>query len=477
MKNLIGKQWKILVVDDDASLAHTLRHFLEQEGYAVEVALSAAEALDLQQTSDLCLALVDLLMPITDGLSLMDKLRQRDPDLAVIIMTGFATIETAVESVKRGAEDYITKPLDPDTVRKKVGRTMEMMQLRTRVAQLEANLHDCQTPFESLVFVSPLMQRVVEIAHTAAESDASVLLLGETGTGKEMVARAIHGASRRASAPFVAVNCGALPRELVESELFGVRRGAFTGAYADAPGLFVSGHRGTVFLDEVGEMPKDAQVKLLRVLQDKELRPVGSTKSVPVDVRIIAATNRPAAELRSEYLREDLYFRIATVVIEIPPLRTRPEDTLVLAQHFARRLSERYDRDIVLSRSALELLLEHSYPGNVRELENLLEAVAAVSRDDPQRVTDKDLMRHLRSSALPASQDRGLEQPLGLEQLEHMAIQRALRMTHGNRRKAASLLGISRDTLYRKLRDMEPELDETAFKAGKAARVREADTH
>ena len=475
MKTCRGRTSKILVVDDDASLAHTLRHFLEQEGYAVEVALSAAEALELQLTTgDFCLALVDLLMPVTDGLVLMDRMRQRDPDLAVIIMTGFATIETAVESVKRGAEDYITKPLDPDTVKKKVGRLMEMMQLRSRVEQLEAHLKERHTSFESLVYVSPSMQRVVELARTAAESDASVLLLGETGTGKEMVARAIHGASNRASAPFVAVNCGALPRELVESELFGYRRGAFTGAYTDSPGLFVTAHGGTVFLDEIGEMPKDAQVKMLRVLQEKELRPVGSTRSIPVDVRVIAATNRPVSELRSACLREDLYFRIATVVVDIPPLRTRPEDTLVLAQHFVRRLSERYDRDIVLSRNAMELLLEQPFAGNVRELENLLEAVAAVSRDDPQRVTDKDLMRHLRSSAVPELADRGLEQPLGLEQLEHMAIQRALRITHGNRRKAASLLGISRDTLYRKLREMEPELDENTFKQ---SRVRETDTH
>jgi DNA-binding NtrC family response regulator len=476
VKQFMRQRCKILVVDDDASLAHTLRHFLEQEGFAVEVALSAAEALEIQaSTANLTLALVDLLMPLSDGLTLMEQLRQHNPDLAVIIMTGFATIETAVESVKRGAEDYITKPLDPDTVRKKVGRVMEMMELRSRVAQLEANLHERHTPFESLVYVSPAMQHVVEVARTAAESDAPVLLLGETGTGKEMVARAIHGSSRRAAAPFVPVNCGALPRELVESELFGFRRGAFTGAYADAPGLFVSGHGGTVFLDEVGEMPKDAQVKMLRVLQEKELRPVGSAKSIPVDVRIIAATNRPVAELRAECLREDLYFRIATVVVEIPPLRVRPEDLLVLAQHLTRTLSERYDREIILSRSAMELLLEYPFPGNVRELENLLEAAAALSHEDPQRISEKDLSRLLRQTSEPEVARRALEQPLVLDQLERMAIQRALRLTHGNRRKAASLLGISRDTLYRKLREMKPELDEGVFKAKKAAGVRESD--
>jgi DNA-binding NtrC family response regulator len=414
-------------------------------------------------------------MPLTDGLALMDQLRARNPELPVVIMTGFATIETAVEAVKRGAEDYLTKPLDPDTVRKKIGRLMEMMELRTRVAQLEAR-QDADTPFESLVYVSPLMQRVVETASTAADSDASVLLLGETGTGKEMLAHAIHDASHRAAGPFVAINCGALPRELVESELFGFRRGSFTGAYADAPGLFVSGQHGTVFLDEVGEMPKEAQVKLLRVLQDKELRPVGSAKSIPLDIRIIAATNRCAGELRSEYLREDVYFRIATIVIEVPPLRARPEDTLVLAQHFARNLSERYNREIVLTRSAMELLVEHSFPGNVRELENVLEAVAALSREDPQRISERDLLLHLHKASPSAAANRAMDQPLLLDQLERMAIQRALRLTHGNRRKAATLLGISRDTLYRKLREMKPEVDETMFKLRDSGGVRQADT-
>jgi DNA-binding NtrC family response regulator len=462
----------ILIVDDDAGLANTLRHFLEQEGYAVEVALSAAEALEVQERNPgLCMVLLDLMMPLVDGFTLMDQIRQRDPELAVVIMTGFATIETAVEAMRRGAEDYITKPLDPDAVRKKIGRVAEVFRLRHRVAQLEANLKGCCRSFEALIYVSPLMQRVVERARAAAESDASVLLLGETGTGKEMLARAIHAASGRGSAPFVAVNCGALPRELVESELFGYRRGAFTGAYNDAPGLFVAGNHGTVFLDEIGEMPKDVQVKLLRVLQEKELRAVGSTKATPLDVRILAATNRTLDELRAESLREDLYFRIATVLIEIPPLRARPEDVLVLAQHFVGRLSERYDRQITLSRGAMELLLQQSFPGNVRELENALEAGAALSREDPQCITEKDLRPHLKS-APPPSRVAGpsVEQPLKLDRLEQMAIQRALRLARGNRTKTAALLGISRDTLYRRLRDLKTDLDESVFKSNPTVR-------
>lgn len=450
------KSCAILVVDDDAGLANTLRDFLAGEGYSVEVALSAEEALSVQaNTPGICLALVDLVMPLTDGLTLMDQLRKRNPEMAVVIMTGFATIETAVEAIKRGAEDYLTKPFDQEAIRKRIGRLMEVFELRGRVAQLESNLNKYAHSFESLVHISPLMHRVVEQARTAADTDASILLVGETGTGKEMLARAIHNASRRFSEPFAPVNCGALPRELVESELFGFRRGAFTGAYSDAVGVFASANGGTVFLDEIGEMPKDIQVKLLRVLQEKELRPVGKPLPLPVDVRIIAASNRPPASLRSEYLRSDFYFRIATVTIEVPPLRSRPEDVLVLTQHFSRSLTQRYEREISLSRSALELLLHYSFPGNVRELENMLESVAALSREDPQLITEKELRPLLhggQSNEMPLT---GTEPNLTLEQWEHLAIERALRRCKGNRTRAASLLGISRDTLYRKLRDSD----------------------
>ncbi len=450
-----ARSYGILVVDDDASLARTLQEFLQGEGYAVELALSAAEALAVQERNPrLELALVDLIMPGGDGITLMEQLHQRDPDLAVVIMTGYGTIETAVEAVKRGAEDYLTKPLDHQAVRKKIGRLTEVFELRERVTQLETSLqrYPC---FETIVSVSPLMERVLERTHAAAASDASVLLLGETGTGKEMLARAIHAASPRAARPFVPVNCGALPRDLVESELFGFRRGAFTGAYTDTPGIFGSAGGGTVFLDEIGEMPKEAQVKLLRVLQEGEVRPVGSSSPVRVDVRIIAASNRSLASLRAEHLREDLYFRLATVVIEIPPLRARPEDVLVLAQHFVSRLGHRCGRKISLARSALDLLLNHPFPGNVRELENVLESVTALSRDDPQTITDRDLKPLLRDAPLPREPGSVGEQPLSMERLERIAIQQALRLCDGNRTRAASLLGISRDTLYRKLRQFK----------------------
>jgi len=446
----------VLVVDDDSGLATTLGEFLEQEGYRAVVALSGAEALALQEGNpSLAIALVDLMMPEMDGLTVMNQLHARNPDLNVIIMTGYGTIETAVEAIKRGAEDYLTKPFDYQTVRKKIGRLTEVFELRERVEQLEAKLEHYPS-FESFVYVSPLMQKVVEKAQTLAATDAPILLLGETGTGKEMLARAVHAASPRARKPFLPINCGALPRELVESELFGFRRGAFTGAHADTPGIFATAAGGTVFLDEIGEMPKDVQVKLLRILQEGELRPVGGTKPVQVDVRIISATNRALPLLRSELLREDLYFRIATVAIDLPPLRKRPEDVLVLAQHFASRLTRRYKRQIALSRSTLELLLNYPFPGNVRELENLLEGAAAVSQDDPQAITEKDLTPLLRSGS-PSLADVGVNaQALSMEELERVAIQRALRLCDGNRTRAASLLGISRDTLYRKMRQFPP---------------------
>jgi len=449
----------VLVVDDDPSLTRTLKEFLVEEGYQVETAHDGEQALAVQQKNpDICLALLDLMMPAMDGISLMEQLRRHNPDLPVMIMTGFGTIETAVEAIKRGAEDYLTKPLEPDAVKKKVGRILEVFRLRNRVSQLESNLHRYCPSFDSLVYVSPVMQRVVEKARTAAESDSPVLVLGETGTGKELLARAIHAASGRSANQFVPVNCAALPRELVESELFGYRRGAFTGAFADGVGIFASAARGTVFLDEVGEMPKEVQAKLLRVLQDKEVRPVGGTRAIPVDVRIIAATNHTNAELRSDQLRQDFYFRIATVVIEMPPLRARPEDILVLYQHMLQKLEQRYERPIALHRGAVELLLKYAFPGNVRELENLLESLAALSHDDPQTITEKDLRPLLDPAGLadlpPA---KGVEQTVAIEPLERMAIERALRLAEGNRSKAAALLGISRDTLYRKLKEYRTE--------------------
>src|ERR1051326_5455316 len=298
----------VLVIDDDRELADSLHAFLADEGYDVLVAVTLDDAYSaLHPDADISVAMVDLMMPQIDGLAAMDELHLRWPRLPVVIMTGFGTIETAVEAMKRGAEDYVTKPFDREAVRKKIGRIVELSRLRTRVECLESDLERATNPFGSLVHVSESMDEVIEKAHRLSVSDVPVLITGETGTGKELLARAIHDAGPRVSEPFFAVNCGALPHELIESELFGVCKGAFTGAVEELPGIFRAAKKGTVFLDEIAEMPQQAQVKLLRVLQEKEVRPVGGTKSLGVDARIIAATNRPLRFLRGQYLREDLY--------------------------------------------------------------------------------------------------------------------------------------------------------------------------
>ncbi len=487
-----ARKIELLVIDDDRTLAQTLRTFLSGEGYAVEIAHTPEAAREaLEQNPGLAAALVDLVMPKMDGLAVMEMLHERSPRLPVVIMTGFGTIETAVEAMKRGAEDYITKPFDKEAVRKKIGRLMELHRLRQRVARLEDDLTRARNPFGTIVHISDSMRKIVEQARTVAATSAPVLILGETGTGKEILARAIHDASPRGAAPFMALNCGALPDGLIESELFGVRKGAFTGAMADAPGLFLAANHGTVFLDEIGEMPREAQVKLLRVLQERELRPVGATRSVSVDVRIISATNCHVADLQGAKMRQDLYFRLASVVLEIPPLRDRKEDIAVLAHHFAAQLSESFQRRISITPEAIVEMQLWEWPGNVRELEHDIQGAAALSADDPQVIGPEPFRRKRQMQArlrdvpfypnLPLDPPRRFEpqispEPLSgvlgpasgvplppgaaslnsevyLPSLERQAILRALQVCGNNRSKAAQMLGISRDTLYRKLRE------------------------
>lgn len=444
----------ILVVDDDLEMASTLQEVLTERGYGVVAAGSGPEALVLLGQNPHCtIALVDLILGNEDGVAVMQSLRCHNQNLAVIIMTGYGTIENAVDAMKRGAEDFLTKPFDQEALLRKVGRLAELFGLRERVAQLEANRDGCGC-FEKIVYVSSAMRRVTERASSAAVSDATVLIIGETGTGKELLARAIHSASPRYSKAFIPVNCGALPQELVESELFGFRRGAFTGAHADHGGVFSAAEGGTVFLDEVSEMPKEAQVKLLRVIQEGELRPLGSPAPVKVDVRILAASNQPLSALREEHLREDLYFRLTPIVIEIPPLRARREDIPPLAIHFAEQIASRYRRHVRLTSSAVDLLRNYDFPGNVREMENILEGLVAFGTDDPLVLSDKDVRPALggadcRLQSGAVCGDGGV---LPLDQLERFAVQHALRVSSGNHTKAAILLGISRDTLYRKLR-------------------------
>jgi DNA-binding NtrC family response regulator len=443
----------ILVVDDDEVLASTLSKLLRQHYTSVLTALSGAEAVAvLERETDIRLVLTDLVMPMMDGLGVLEYARQHHPEVSIILMTGFGTIETAVESIKRGAEDYLTKPFDTETVLKKVSRLMELYELKERVARLESQLQQ-ESPFSQIVAGSAAMRAVVQRAGVAARSSAPVLIVGETGTGKEMLARAIYNASPRANRPFVPVNCAALPHDLMESELFGYRKGAFTGALTDHAGLFEAAHGGTLFLDEIGELPLAAQAKLLRVLETGELRRVGETTASRVDVRLVSATNHPIQQLQGGAFREDLFFRISTIVLDVPPLRHRRDDLYLLVNHFLRLLEARYGRPVSLDRAGMDRLLAYPFPGNVRELAHILESAVAVSTDDPQIILDRDLGPLLRSHSGFRDLPPQVSADCSLETLEKFAIRQALRLADHNKSRAAELLGLSRGSLYHKLRE------------------------
>lgn len=468
-KSCLDHPCGILVVDDDEVLAQSLTKVLQQRYACVHTALSGHEAAAiLARERNICVVLTDLIMPVMDGLSLLEHVRQLNPEISVILMTGFGTIETAVEAIKRGAEDYVTKPFDGGTVLKKVSRLMELYELKERVNRLEG-LQEAESPFAALVAGCSSMRTALERAQAAAQTAAPVLIVGETGTGKEMLARAIHQASPRVRMPFVPVNCAAIPEELVESELFGYRKGAFTGAFADHRGLFQAADGGTLFLDEITEMPRGAQAKLLRVLEHGELRPVGETTARQVDVRVLSASHLPVEELAAGGLREDLFFRISTLVIELPPLRQRREDIFLLIDFFLRRFGQQYGRRITLDRGALERLLLHSFPGNVRELAHVLESAVAMSTDDPQRITERDMQLLVPARGTTPPLPAAVASECSLETLEKFAIRQALRISGGNKSRAAELLGLSRGSLYRKLKEHDLEETESASNPASSA--------
>ncbi len=393
------------------------------------------------------------------ALELLTAVKERRPDLAVLVLSSRPTIGLATAVIRRGAEDLVPVPYSEDVLRKEVERILEAAELRDRVESLHRLVADA-FDLDRIVSGSSRMRPVLERARAAARSETPVLILGETGTGKELVARAIHAGSRRARQPLIPVNCAALPRDLVESELFGHRRGAFSGAHTDHPGLFAAAHRGTLFLDEIGDLPLEAQAKLLRVLQDGEVRPVGGLESRRVDVRIVAASNRSLAATGGGAMRQDLFFRLSVLVIEMPPLRERRDDLPLLVAHFLARIRERgVARVEGVDGGALELMLGYPFPGNVRELENMLEGICLTLSAGSTTIRAEDVRGWLRqrSRSAPARPAHGPS--LRLHDLEVWAITEALRQTGGNKRRAALLLGISRDTLYRKLQEMGLEAD------------------
>jgi DNA-binding NtrC family response regulator len=448
----MSTSYSVLIVDDDKEMAATLADLLRHQGHEVQWATSAIEAEQtISSSPNLGLVLVDLVMPVMDGVTLLERIKRQRPELPVLMMSGYGTVAAAVEAIKLGAEDFITKPFERATILKKVNHILELRRLREKVEALE-NSH---AAIPGLVAEAPRMRRVLQLAEAAARTDVPVLLVGETGTGKEVLARLIHRNSVRAAQQFIPVNCGALPRELVESELFGYRKGAFTGAEHDRPGLFVAVSGGTLLLDEISEMPAEIQVKLLRALQEGKVRPLGAVEEIPVDVRVIAATNRSTPVSLSGTLRQDLYYRLARITIELPPLRERREDLPLLLDHFLTMYSSKYGYRPTFHSDALDLLNKYPFPGNIRELDNLIEGVMA-THQGRDMIRDKDIRPYLHPELLSSAGDRVVDISMfSLERLEKFAIEQALRLSGDNKSRATEILGISRESLYRKMRQYE----------------------
>ena len=440
---------RILVVDDDEDFLSAVKELLERNDYDVSTAFSGQEALSiLSEKPDISIALVDLVMPMMDGFTLLDRMKRVMPDITVMIVTGQGTVQTAVEAIKHGASDFITKPFDKDVLLNKLEVIKKSHELENKLGELKQIVSE-KYGFENIISGSKVMKSIFDRATAAARSNAPVFIVGETGTGKELLAKAIHLAGERANKPFIAVNCGAIPKELLESELFGYKKGSFTGAIRDHEGLFIAANGGTIFLDEIGEMPKELQVRLLRVLEDYKVRPIGHTRELALDVRVVAASNHSIEELKNKYLREDLFFRLAVIVIELPPLRERKSDIPLLIDNFITSFNRKYSRNLKeLSEEAFNSLYEYHFPGNIRELENLIEGIVAVSPRDKETINLKDLRNHLLWQEKQSSE----HQILALDKLEKFALEQALRESKGNKSKAAEKLGISRDTLYRKLK-------------------------
>jgi len=438
----------ILVVDDDASLRRVMKMQLEEAGYDVALAANGDEALHVLDGRRPKLVITDLRMPGSDGMDLLRHISEEHQETTVIIITAYGSVETAVAAMKAGAYDYVTKPIDYDALVLVVHRAMERQNLLEEVRKLRSAL-DERYGFEGIVGRSKVLLRVLEMASRVAQRDSTVLIHGETGTGKELLARAIHHNSRRKDAPFVTINCGAIPKDLIESELFGFTRGAFTGAHAAKQGKVELADGGTLFLDEIGELPLELQVKLLRLLQQGEVEKIGATGLSLVNVRVIAATNRNlAAMIEDGTFREDLYYRLAVVPLEVPPLRERKEDIPELAQHLFRKLKDRHGLpQLRLSQSAVAALLGYRWPGNVRELENVMERMVVLSTSDA--ITEADLPAPIRTDA-PQRDSILLELPeqgISLEGVERELLLRALEKFNWNQSQAARYLDISRRTL------------------------------
>ena len=432
---------RILIIDDEEPIRFSLRGILEDEGYEVLEAATAEEGIEVADAERPDLVFLDIWLPGMDGLTAQARLKGNHPDLPVVMISGHGTIETAVSAIQQGAYDFIEKPLSLEKVVIVAARALEAGSLRRENQVLRTVLPEQ----DELIGQSPVMLKFQELLARVAPTDVWVLLTGENGTGKELAARALHAGSRRADAPMIAVNCAAIPEELIESELFGHERGAFTDARESRPGKFEAAHGSTLFLDEIGNLPLGLQAKLLAALQNREVTRLGSNRKIPVDIRLIAATNRNLPEMVAQSLfREDLFYRINTIQIEIPPLRNRREDIALFVDYFLKKYTDLYGRPgLILHPQALEKLANYDWPGNIRELQHTIEKAVILAEKNVIRASDLFIRpgKALSFSEVP-----------NLEEVERQAILAAITQNEGNLTAAAEQLGVSRQTLYNKMK-------------------------
>ncbi len=452
---------RILIIDDERPVLMTLEALLQRHGYQVDTAPTASQGLKLLKSKSPSLVLLDLQLPDAQGLEMLDQIKTELPDMQVIILTAHDSLHNAIESIKRGAYHFISKPYAPEELLSLVENALEKQfllreaeKLRERTERLEKRLEIAETR-ATPIFNSKPMQEIEELISAMAPSDANVLITGESGVGKEVIANAIHARSRRAGKEMVKLNCAAFPQTMIEGELFGYVKGAFTGAMHDFPGMIAAADGGTLFLDEISDMPLDLQTRFLRVLQEREYRPLGSTRTMKADFRVIASTNRPVAQALAENrLRSDLYYRLNTFQIEVPPLRERKEDIPPLIAQFLRQFAQQLGKpEPDIAPDAFQKLLDYAWPGNVRELQNAIEYAVVLARQGligvkelPAEVQFRKLSEQTERGALPRT---GVQ---SLDDVERNTILQALAECHGNKKKAAERLGIQRATLYNKMK-------------------------
>ncbi|MCG8423925.1 MAG: sigma-54 dependent transcriptional regulator [Proteobacteria bacterium] len=446
----------VLVVDDDREMCLLIHDAMSRRSYDIAWELDAAAARTTLESQPFDVVVTDIKLGKVNGLALCKHIAESTPDVPVIVITAFGSMKTAVAAIRAGAYDFITKPIDMDALALTLDRAMRYRELQDEVTRLRRQVTGASR-FDELIAESLAMKKIYEMIRQVADLDTSVLVTGESGTGKELVARALHNAGSRKDRPFVAINCAAVPPSLLESELFGHVRGAFTDAKTSRTGLFVQADKGTLFLDEIGEMSPEMQVKLLRVLQERKVRPVGGTNEVEFDVRMISATNRDLeTEIAEGNFREDFYYRINVVQIHLPPLRSRGNDILLLAQHFIDNTRARTGKNVEgITVEAAQKLLDYDWPGNVRELENCIERAVALTKFEKLVVGDlPEKVRDYESTKLVIGGDDPEQFPT-LEELERRYIRRVLEATRGNKAQTARILGMGRRTLYRWLERMD----------------------